>query len=195
MKLIIPFLFLLFINFAFGQDYRQAKIIFNDSTSIKGFGEIKNNEIYFKVKQEDKPTKWSYDITKGLIFYGYGFSEKYEYIKCDKHSKPKILEVIEEGNVTLYKDSRIFYTGNFTPSIGHLHTNISSFENISETFYVKRESEEFATNIFFSFKTSAKKYFSDCLKIIEQINNRKFTKENIPDMVFYYNEYCSENED
>jgi hypothetical protein len=195
MKLIIPFLFLLFINFAFGQDYRQAKIIFNDSTSIKGFGEIKNNEIYFKVKQEDKPTKWSYDIAKGLTFYGYGFSEKYEYIKCDKHSKPKILEVIEEGNVTLYKDSRIFYTGNFTPSVGHLPTNISSFENISETFYVKRESEEFATNIFFSFKTSAKKYFSDCLKIIEQINNRKFTKENIPDMVFYYNEYCSENED
>lgn len=195
MKIIIPFLFLLFINFAFGQDYRQAKIIFNDSTSIKGFGEIKNNEIYFKVKQEDKPTKWSYDIAKGLTFYGYGFSEKYEYIKCDKHSKPKILEVIEEGNVTLYKDSRIFYTGNFTPSVGHLPTNISSFENISETFYVKRESEEFATNIFFSFKTSAKKYFSDCLKIIEQINNRKFTKENIPDMVFYYNEYCSENED
>lgn len=195
MKIIIPFLFLLFINFAFGQDYRQAKIIFNDSTSIKGFGEIKNNEIYFKVKQEDKPTKWSYDIAKGLTFYGYGFSEKYEYIKCDKHSKPKILEVIEEGNVTLYKDSRIFYTGNFTPSVGHLPTNISSFENISETFYVKRESEEFATNIFFSFKTSAKKYFSDCLKIIEQINNRKFTKENIPDMVFYYNEYCNENED
>lgn len=195
MKLIMPFLFLLFINFAFGQDYRQAKIIFNDSTSIKGFGEIKNNEIYFKVKQEDKPTKWSYDIAKGLTFYGYGFSEKYEYIKCDKHSKPKILEVIEEGNVTLYKDSRIFYTGNFTPSAGHLPTNISSFENISETFYVKRESEEFATNIFFSFKTSTKRYFSDCLKIIEKINNRKFTKENIPDMVFYYNEYCSENEE
>jgi hypothetical protein len=70
--------FFLFLNYAFGQDYREASILFNDSTTIKGFGELRNNKIYFKLKQEDKPSEWQSDFAKGLIFTGYGFSEKYE---------------------------------------------------------------------------------------------------------------------
>lgn len=103
MKLILQLLFLFFINFTFGQDYREATIIFNDSTSVKGFGEIKKNTIYFKVKQKDQPSKWSYDIAKGLTFSGYGFSEKYEYVKFEKNRDPRIMEVIEEGELILYK--------------------------------------------------------------------------------------------
>jgi hypothetical protein len=193
MKLIIPLFFFLFINVTFSQDYREATIVFNDSTSIKGFAEIKNNEIYFKLKQEDKPDKWSYDIAKGIIFSGYGFSEKLEYLKSGKNSKPKILEVIEEGNINLYRESRMYYTSNGNTTAGKLPTNFSTYEFTTETFYVKKKSEEFATDISFSFKTTAKKYFSDCEKIIEKIKNGKFTRKNIPDMVFYYNEYCDEN--
>lgn len=193
MKSLISLLFLLFINYAFSQDYREATIIFNDSTSIKGLGEIKNNEIYFKLKQEDKPDKWSYDIAKGIIISGYGFSEKYEYIKFGKHSKPKIFEVIEEGNINLYRESKMYYTSNGSATGGKLPTNFSTYQFTTETFYVKKKSEEFATDISFSFKTTAKKYFSDCKKIIEKINNAKFTRKNIPDMVFYYNEFCNEN--
>jgi hypothetical protein len=193
MKLIIPLFFVLFINVTFSQDYREATIVFNDSTSIKGFAEIKNNEIYFKLKQEDKPDKWSYDIAKGIIFSGYGFSEKLEYLKSGKNSKPKILEVIEEGNINLYRESRMYYTSNGNTTAGKLPTNFSTYEFTTETFYVKKKSEEFATDISFSFKTTAKKYFSDCEKIIEKIKNGKFTRKNIPDMVFYYNEYCDEN--
>lgn len=193
MKVIIPLFFFLFTNVTFSQDYREATIIFNDSTSIKGFAEIKNNEIYFKLKQEAKPDKWSYDIAKGIIFSGYGFSEKFEYLKFGKHSKPKIFEVIEEGNINLYRESRMYYTSNGNTTAGKLPTNFSTYEFTTETFYVKKKSEEFATEISFSFKTTAKKYFSDCEKIIEKIRNGKFTRKNIPDMVFYYNEYCDEN--
>jgi hypothetical protein len=99
------FLTILLINFTFlvFSQEREATIIFNDSTSIKGFGEIKNENIYFRVSQEDEITKWSFDMAKGLTFSGYGFSEKYEYVKPDKYSTPILLEVIEEGNVNLYK--------------------------------------------------------------------------------------------
>ncbi|MGQ7944901.1 hypothetical protein [Flavobacterium sp. WC2509] len=193
MKLIMPLFFFLFFNITFSQDYREATIIFNDNTSIKGFAEIKNNEIYFKLEQEDKPDKWSYDIAKGIIFSGYGFSEKFEYLKYGKHSKPKIFEVIEEGNINLYRESRMYYTSKSNITAEKLPTNFSIYEFTTETFYVKKKSEEFATDISFSFKTTSKKYFSDCEKIIKQINNGKFTRKNIPDMVFYYNEYCDEN--
>jgi hypothetical protein len=46
MKLIFQLLFLFFFNFTFSQDYREATIIFNDSSVVKGFGEIKNNTIF-----------------------------------------------------------------------------------------------------------------------------------------------------
>jgi hypothetical protein len=190
MKLLLQLLFLLFINFSYCQDYREATIFFNDSTSIKGYGEIKNNKIFFKVKQEDKPSVWSFDFAKGLLFSGYGFSEKYEYVKFEKNLKPKIFKVVEEGNVTLYADARVNYRS-FTNSInGQLPRSVSTYEYVSEKFYVKREAEEFATDIIFSFKKRAKIYFSDCEKIIEMIENKKFNKNNISDMVFYYNEFC-----
>ncbi|WP_281233459.1 hypothetical protein [Flavobacterium gelatinilyticum] len=209
MKLLIRFLFLLFINYSFSQDYRQARIIFNDSSSIEGFGEIKGNTIYFKVLQEDKADKWSYDFAKGLTFAAYGFSEKYEYVKIE-HSKPKLMQVVEEGKVTLYRDAKIYFADNRPESekfketaLVHLpnthsdklfQKHVSSMETMTETFYVKRENEEFATDIIFSFNIRAKKYFADCKKVIEKIKNKKFTKKNIQDMVFFYNEYCDEDE-
>lgn len=195
MKLLLQLLFLFFLNFTFSQDYREATILFNDSSSVKGFGEIKNNTIYFKVKQEDTPSKWSYDIAKGLIFSGYGYSEKYEYVKFEKNGNPKIMEVIEEGKLTLYKFSKSIYRKNGTISQNSLTTYSSSNETLKETFYLKRKNTELATDISFSFKFRSKIYFSDCEKLIEKINNGKFNKKNIPEMVYYYNDFCDETED
>lgn len=179
----------------YGQE-REATIIFNDSSSIKGFGEIKKEKIYFRVNLTSEKSEWSYDFAKGLIFSGHGFSEKYEYVKPDKYSKPRILEVVEEGNITLYKDSKMFYTSNASSIGGQLPTNVFTFENISETFYVKRKNEEFATDLTFSFKSISLRYFSDCQIIIEKIKSREFKANTIPKMVFYYNDYCGkENED
>ena len=197
MKLIINFSLLFFINFVFSQDYREATIIFNDSTFVKGFGEIKNNTIYFKVKQEDKPSKWSYDIAKGLVFSGYGYSEKYEYVKFEKNRDPRIMEVMEEGKLFLYKYSSLISNNgtNLDTSVsGKMPNHMSGFENFTETFYVKRKDAKLALDITFSFKSRARIYFSDCKKIIEKINSGKFTKKNIPEMIYYYNDYCDENE-
>ncbi|WP_338839393.1 hypothetical protein [Flavobacterium ginsenosidimutans] len=195
MKLIQQLLFILFINLGFGQDYREASIIFNDSSSIQGFAEIKDNAIYFKVKQEDKADKWSYDFAKGLVFSGYGYSEKFEYVEFE-HSKPKLLQVVEEGNVNLYRYAKAHYRGrNTNLPIGKLPSDEDVVWTMSEAFYVKRKSEPYAIDIEFSFNLRAKKYFGDCKKVVERINNKKFTKENIKDMVFFYNEYCASDDE
>ncbi|MBF4486936.1 MULTISPECIES: hypothetical protein [unclassified Flavobacterium] len=208
MKPLFQLLFLFFINTAFSQDYREATIIFNDSTSVKGFGEIKGNTIYFKVKEEDKPSKWSHDIAKGLLFSGYGYSEKYVYVKFEKNKDPKLMEVIEEGNITLYKDSKLIYKSNGDSRLAFGSNGLSlpiatmpmtrtTSEELKEKYYVQRKNAEFATDITFSFKFRAKIYFSDCEKVIEKINNGQFNKKNIPKMIYYYNDYCdsTENED
>lgn len=195
MKLVLQLLFILFINLGFSQNYREASIIFKDSSSIEGFAQIKNNAIYFKVKQEDKADKWSYDFAKGLIFSAYGFSEKYEYVEFE-HSKPKLLQVVEEGNVNLYRYAKEYYTGrNSNLPIGKLPSDEDKIWAMTEALYVKRKTELYATDIEFSFNLRAKKYFADCKKVVERINTKKFTKNNIKDMVFFYNEYCGSDDE
>ena len=193
-------------NFVFCQEEENsATIIFNDSTTVKGYGEIKKNKIYFSLTQNDEKTEWSYDIAKGIIFSGYGFSEKYEYIKPDKYSEPILAEVIEEGKINLYRKN------NLKINVGHFNSDSkSSFSvqqhanamrsanthyDVASVFYVMRPFENNATDITFSFKTRAMKYFSDCEIIIKKLKNRTFNTENIPQMVTYYNDYCDGQED
>ena len=195
MKLILQLLIVFFLNLGFSQDYREASIIFNDSSSIQGFAEIKKNAIYFKIKQEDKADKWSYDFVKGLVFAAYGYSEKYEFVEFE-HSKPKLLLVVEEGNVNLYRDAKIYYKGgNTILGANYFPKSTGGSWEMAEAFYVKRKTELYVTDIKFSFNSRAKKYFGDCKKVVERIDSKKFTKKNIEDMVFFYNEYCGSDDE
>ena len=203
-KIILILFFLLIQNISFVQEEgNSATIIFNDNTTIKGFGEIKKNKIYFKLTLDEKPDVWSYDIVKGIIFSGYGYSEKHEYIKPDKYSKPILMEVIEEGNVNLYRKNSLSFSPSFDANGGgsfnstfHNNSVISgnTHYDVSTIFYVKKLNEEYATDIVFSFKARANRYFSDCEIIIKKLKDRTFNSENIPQMVTYYNNFCYEGE-
>lgn len=188
--LLILLLNVFFNGFVFGQE-KEATIWFTDDSKVKGLGEIKNNTIYFRLTKEDKVEKWSYDIAKGLIFSGYGFTEKYEYIFCDKYNKPTLMEVIDEGMVYLYKDvsTEITPMPNLNSNGIGLGLNVSGYKS---NYFVKRENEEKAKELTFSFKSRAIKYFADCEIVINKINKRIFTKNNIPELVAYYNNYCGE---
>lgn len=197
MKKIIVLIVITLCTTLSGQE-REATILFNDSTSVKGFGEIKKEKIYFRVSLDAKIKEWDFEMASGLIFSGYGFSEKYLYIKPDKYSKkPIIMEVIEEGNVNLYKKSFITEKAYDDPTksitdINNRKTYVYDFES---TYYVKRKNEENATDLSFSFKTNSIKYFSDCKILVEKINKKEFKKDNIVEIVYYYNDYCDEEDE
>lgn len=192
MKKIFLIVFLVIQNFCFGQEENKATIIFSDSTTIDGIGEIKKNKFFFKIEPKDTFTEWDYTSTKGIIFSGYGFSEKYEYIYPDKYSKPIIVQVIDEGFVNLYRKNSL--VTHFEKSNNENLPNNSLYTDISSVYYVKRKNEIYATDITFSFKTRALKYFSDCKFLINKINNKTFTSENIIEMINYYNNYCDGEE-
>lgn len=205
MKKIIILFFIHFSLIAFCQE-REATILFNDSTSIKGFAEIKKEKIFFRVSLNDEVTEWDYDKAIGIIFSGYGFSEKYLYIKPGKYSKkPVIMEVIEESNVCLYKKSVLakklikFPQRNEPISPSNPYYKFPKAErvyDIESTYYVKKTNEEYATDISFSFRDNSMRYFSDCIELVEKIKTKEFKKEDILEIVDYYNDYCGkDNED
>ncbi len=105
---LLSIIFLLLTSFIFCQE-REARILFLDSTSIKGYGEIKKEKIYFRVDLKSEKTEWDYDMVQGLIFEAYGFSEEYEYVKKSEKAKPILMEVIERGNKTLNSRYRFLY--------------------------------------------------------------------------------------
>lgn len=202
-KLLI-FIFILIINFAFSQD-QEATIVFNDGSSIEGFGSINKNKIYFRASLDDKPDSWSYDMVKGITFLGFESTIKYEYVLLDEFSKPdpQLLEVVEEGNVVLYARIReTFQTTGFNSNGFNVHSariatnNIVSYrsgrENVTTELYVKRANEKYPLSLNSSFYKRAVKYFSDCEVLSKKIDKGEFSKNKILEIVQYYNDICAE---
>lgn len=189
---IIVSVFLL-VQGIFAQE-REAKIIFLDSTSIKGYGEIKKDKIYFRVDQKSQSTEWDSEMVSGIVFEGYGFSEEYEYVPIKNKKKPVLMEVIERGNLNLYKDN--FYGMKvgigFTVGSNGVSAGPVGKYDYSESYYVKRVNEDVAINLADRFKKTAPEYFSDCPTLIEKIKNKELDVDTIPDIVFYYNDYCND---
>lgn len=173
---LVAILFLLLTNFIFCQE-REARILFLDSTSIKGYGEIKKEKIYFRVDLKSEKTEWNHDMVQGIIFEAYGFSEEYEYVKKSEKAKPVIMEVIERGNINLY---RYFSSGlklDFNPSFptnpsvvvnssNGLGVNSNNLNRVNENpyekdqiFYIKRPDDIIAIDLAQNFKKKALDFF------------------------------------
>jgi hypothetical protein len=195
------FILLIFIStLSFSQE-RKAKLIFTDSTEVKGFGEIINNKIFFRVSLDSTKTKWSHeDLVDGLQYYGNGFEERFKYILPDKRTeKPLLMEIVEEGSVNLYKGLRTIFpyvTGDIKKK-GLLGSPVYVPDGVAKKviYYVKRNNENYATDISFSFKSKSLRYFKDCNLVTKKIKSKEFRLDNVENLVFFYNEYCSDEEE
>ncbi|RBA28059.1 hypothetical protein [Flavobacterium tibetense] len=190
-KSILPFFIFLCLNILKAQ-HREVVVFFNDSTSLDGFGEVKNDKIYFKLEQKDKPTVFDYNSVHAIHFVGYGFIEKYEYVKSDKYKKPKIMELIEKGKVNLYAFSEIRTIDNYSSNQVNGFPVSNYKTKLIVEYFIKFPTNEIAIDIVFSFKKRVLRYFSDCPELIEKVNNKTFTKSTIPEMIYFYNDYCND---
>jgi hypothetical protein len=198
-KLALLFL-ILKLNVGFCQ-MKPATIFFDDNTSVLGLGEIKKDKIFFKVEENSEVSEWSYDMVTSLVFSGYGFSEKYEYVKIGKNSSPQLIQVADEGNITLYKQIKVTNSILDVMQSGYYLNNgqrlggVNGLESeVKYIYYVKKKGDEFATLFHFSSKEKMLTYFSDCPALKKKIEQKVFTKKNIEEMIEYYNNYCNEDE-
>lgn len=186
---------LLSLNLVFGQD-RDAKLILKNTKCIEGFGEIKNNKIYFRLTLDEKPEVWTEDDAYGLEFVGHYIPEKYVYVFHGKKNEVHLMEVIEIGSVELYKDT--FYLAYFSSTGNNLNTTLSaptsslnSFKNIE--YYIKKQNDVKGIKVTMDFKKIGKTFFSDCQDLMEIINEEEFfEEEEIIDLVKFYNANCGE---
>ena len=193
------FLFLLILTVSFYGQTKEAIIYFKDGTSIKGLGMIKKanefasfrsqDKILFRITENDKPDLWTSEDVKGITFFDFENSRVMEFLKVDKYEKVELLEVITDGTVKLYKQTKI--VDNYLPSNNGNFESGGMIKTEVEAYYLKRGSEEYPTKIKDNYIKSTSKYFSDCELLVQKIKNHEFTFDTLDKLVNFYNDICS----
>lgn len=187
MKNLFAFLFL-FLSLNMYSQYSDVKMYFNDSTSIEGLGYIRNDKIYFKLEEKEDFSEWGLESVYRIDFIGFENEVRtFEYIFSDGHNKFRLMELVIEGEVNLYKLEKDFVIYNNNPK-----ENIyNSYTSTATGYFVKHKKDKTAIDILFGFKKRIARFFSDCPDIIEMVNDKTFTKDDIELIVIYYNKNCS----
>ncbi|MBV7268840.1 hypothetical protein [Winogradskyella luteola] len=182
--------FIIFITSISFSQTQEATLHFYDGESISGYGSIfQGHKIKFRVSLEDEPDVWTGLIVSGITFHGFEYDIKFGYLYVKNHKRhPLLLEVLTEGEVTLYAsvNRKIFFQP--TNDDGIIPQSTVSFPTVK--YYVKRDDEELGTKLKGRFKKCIIAYFGECSGIIKGIDNHEFRWATMIDLVNYYNDFC-----
>lgn len=208
-KGIISFLLLLSVQ-TYSQT-QEAIIYFKDGDSIEGFAALKFNKIKFKVALEDKADTWDAEFVKKITFMGFDMIRTFEYITISSIDKPKLVETITKGEVSLYKKLGSDYSlfdliSNPHDELPSNNSNINSQFNsqfpgqysptreVPEFYYLKKEKDKYPTclncGVLNAWRKNTSKYFADCDFIVKKLKGDKWLFEDIKEIVEFYNDIC-----
>lgn len=185
---------------------QEAILFFKDGDSIEGFASLKFNKIKFKISPEDKADTWDYEQVKKIKFIGFEMERTFEYITISSIDKPKLLETITSGEVSLYKKLGSDYSLTdlvFNPHDGPSTTynfnsqipgGFSQTREVPEYYYVKKDKEKYPTclncGLLNTWRKNTSKYFADCNFIIKKLKNDKWAFNDLKEIVDFYNDIC-----
>ena len=201
----LKLLFFLFLNnfFAFSQD-QECILYFKDGTSLEGYGMLKivnildpKEKIKFRLTKEEKGDFWDFEDISKITFIGFEMTKTFEYVKTSKLEYPKLLEILVDGEVKLYRSPesithRFYFDNNDIGKNNFPKTSETSVQNN----YLKRDNEEIATcidcSVFKSWAKNVSNYLSDCTILVDDLKNYKYTFAKLEDAIIFYNDFCSE---
>lgn len=198
-------LLFIFLNnfFAFSQD-QECILYFKDGTSLEGYGMLKivnildpKEKIKFRLTKEEKGDFWDFEDISKITFIGFEMTKTFEYVKTSKYEYPKLLEILVEGEVNLYRSpesitQRFYFDNNDIGKNNFPKTSETSVQNN----YLKRNNEEIATcidcSVFKSWAKQVSNYLSDCTTLVDDLKNYKYTFAELEDAIIFYNDFCTE---
>ncbi|MCV9930996.1 hypothetical protein OIU80_01745 [Flavobacterium sp. LS1R47] len=198
---------LIFLFFFSTQIYAQDQeciIYFKQGDSIEGYGLIRNNKIKFKISKDSETDSWDFENVYKIKFLGIDIVQTYEYVKLNSSGNPKLVELVVDGEVNLYRmeksqdfiKSKLKPTASPNQNITSLPNYAYSTEQTKDLYYLKRKNNQYATHINIGILSNWKKistsYFSDCDVLVKKIKDNKFTAYQIKEIVEYYNDICYE---
>lgn len=191
------FTFLLFIflsSFGFAQNQR-CTIYFKDHKILEGLGRLKlDGSIKFRLNNDSESEIYENELIDKVQISTNGGSDIYKY-KNVKDDSAIWLKVIIEGKVTLFTND---ITGFNFNSAGMSPMGGMSYGSSTVThYYVSHEGEYEVFKITSlgtiskNFKKAASDFFKDCLVLVEKIQNKTYTKNDLEEVVKFYNSKCN----
>ncbi|MFS4484253.1 hypothetical protein ACKGJY_14645 [Hyunsoonleella sp. 2307UL5-6] len=198
-------------HFEVFEKYEKATIHFLDGTSIRGYGKLvgfavvstEKYKIKFKASKDGKVDIWTDLMVKGITFH-YDFDDvTYLYVKLSRSRYRRLLQVLEEGAVNLYIEIDTYLVSSgVNPRTGF---PLGSYKEEKTYYFLVRNLDgkslmlspantlsETVRAIFSNFKKKVKKFFHDCEGIKNKLDSGDFNRTTIPEIVYYYNDFCTE---
>jgi len=175
---------------------QKAILFFKDGTELKGRAKISpTGKIKFRKSKEAEKQFFSSKELKSIIIREFDKDIEYKYKVIEGKKTILLLEVLEEGKVTLYRTLRSGYVvgapgPNGMPMGGHSYS-ISNY-------YLSKDDKNLVVHLgargtIFNknFKKAASDYFKDCIMLVSKIQSKEFKKRDIVEIVEFYNENCN----
>ncbi len=210
MKKSLPLLILFFLTFSAEAQYRDwtdAEVYLSDSTQLKGKARLTmlesknpNNLVlslftdeylrYINVEiKQRKSTKFTPVEVDSVIFH-LDYKEKRKRVK----RKATYIPIIKKKNENKVKlgFAELVIDGNLK-LVRRGVTNTSLGSVFEESLLIKDDEEAVIFNYIElkSFKKRATEYFSDCPDLITKFENNEFKREDLVQIVNYYNDNCA----
>ena len=104
------------------------------------------------------------------------FSEYQYKVSNGYYKKIKLLQLYKKGKITLYRELKGFADD----------TNRALY-----IFYVGKNNNDIVTSLDVKFKKTAINFFKDCPELVQKINNKKYLKKNVVEVIEFYNMNCN----
>ncbi len=199
-KTVILIFCLLFTTIGFSQKQR-CTIYFNDGTTLAGLGRLKDDgTVKFKQTEDSKSEIISKDNISKVELNEQGSIKVYKFKKLSGGFQEWLKEVVS-GEVSLYTSDISGMYGPFMSTgfstMGGVGGGIAFGGGGTVTyFYVchPSDAEVFRItsfgNISKNFKNTASEYFKDCPELVKKIEDKTFKKDDIEEVVRFYNTHC-----
>ncbi len=202
-KIIIIFTVLFFSStHAQYDNWTPAKIILKNGTSFRGLVKfpkhsgglvsIGSTDFKYRKKRKAKTQKYGHETVEEIIFGDVEFTTlHYKYVPI-KPNKYVLLEQVISGKVSLFSRTVLRFQRTF---VNNLNIPSTGYYYDDTQYYLMRKDEKSAKliadpNSFGTFISKAKKYFSDCKKIVDYLEHELYNLKNLIELVEDYNLLC-----
>ena len=181
-SLILSLILLFIFPKVIASQSNKAVLTLKDGTELSGYGKLRNfSKVKFKKSKNATPVDYKFNVVEKIEITKDDGVETYVFLPIKGKGKPKALQQLVKGKVSLYR-------------IRDWH----AYDNggIKDKYYLRRgegdvvlfiSSDPFSR----SFKKAGSKYFKDCSSLVQKIKKKEFKKKNIEEAVKYYNSKCN----
>ncbi len=189
----IPIIVLFTLIYSCGAPYQLSTIKLKDGSSKAVLAKQDEDHLLIKNHSSDDPKKLHYsEVDYVKKKNNLNDETKFRFLKVKWKNEYLLLEEEILGPVSLYISTSSFNSNPMGPGMGMTQQTIVAH-------YVKKEdddevillsSDHFADS---SLKTVGPKFFKDCPKLVQKIENKDFKKRHVYDIVKFYNTNCAGN--